>query len=84
MKTVLAEKPRIVQITDSDEIASIQRGGRFEIIGDQDQNGGWWAYSWSVDRWRRRQTIRKIKEAQAGPDADAPSEPDAFLQWLNS
>jgi hypothetical protein len=59
MKTILAEKPRMVQITDAAEIESIKRGGRLEINGQQAKDGTWWAYRYSVDRYRARQ--RKLQ-----------------------
>lgn len=52
-------KPRIVLITDPGEIASIQRGVTVQgtlqdIIGGQDKSGNWYAYSFSLERYRTR------------------------------
>ena len=54
MKTVPREKPRIVPVSDPDEIASIKRNGDWDIYGGRDGNGGYWAYAWSLERWRKR------------------------------
>jgi hypothetical protein len=52
-------KPVVVPITDAAEIASIERGMSddcrlTDIIGGQDANGNWWAYKFSVERFRQR------------------------------
>ena len=60
MKTVLAEKPRIVQITDLVEQAAVsQHEGWRGINGFRDLHGNWWAYSYSLQRYRARQ--RKLQ-----------------------
>jgi hypothetical protein len=45
------DKPRMVQVTDPAEIESIRRNGLDDIIGGE-VAGQWWAYKWSLDRWR--------------------------------
>ena len=47
-------KPRMVAVTDPVEIASIESNGWNDIIGGKDASG-YWAYSWSVQRWREHQ-----------------------------
>lgn len=51
----LREKPRFVRVTDPSEVAAIDRNGLADPIGGQDRLGTWWAYSWSLERWRERQ-----------------------------
>lgn len=62
MKTVLAEKPRIVPVTDPAEIAAIGLIGRMGINGFQDLNGNFWAYTYDVERWRKRRGNREGAE----------------------
>ena len=58
MKTLPKEKPRIVPVTDPDEIASLIRnmgsGATADIIGGWDKHGASWAYAHSLERWRKR------------------------------
>jgi hypothetical protein len=46
----------LVEVTDADEIASIQRNGLPDIIGGR-VDGRWMAYRWSVDRWRKSRPV---------------------------
>lgn len=52
-------KPRLVRLTDPIEIESARFNGPNDIIAAEYQ-GVWWAYSFSVERWRAR--------AQSSPD----------------
>jgi hypothetical protein len=58
MKTLPKEKPRIVPVTDPDEIASIQCNGAGDIYGGWEDDilhgRTYWAYAHSLERWRKR------------------------------
>lgn len=54
MKTTPSEKPRIAPVTDPAEIKSIKRGTYSEIQGWQNEDGKWWAHSYSLERYRAR------------------------------
>lgn len=41
-----------IQVTDPAEIASIRRNEREDIIGGWGGDG-WYAYRWSLERWRK-------------------------------
>ena len=49
-------KADLAEVTDADEIASIQRNGLADIIGGR-VDGRWMAYRWSVDRWRKSRPV---------------------------
>lgn len=48
-----AAKPRLVLVTDRDEIAAIERNGLTDPIGGK-VGESWWAYAWSLARYRAR------------------------------
>lgn len=48
----LREKPRFVRVTAPAEIAALERNLLDDPIGGQDASGQWWAYSWSLERYR--------------------------------
>lgn len=50
MKT--RQKPRFTRVSDRELIKSIKRNGVADVVGGKDNNGDWWAYSWSVERYR--------------------------------
>jgi hypothetical protein len=51
-------------VTDPLEIASIRRGGRMDIVGWRDAaDVYWYAYTWSLERYRERQ--RRAVKARA-------------------
>lgn len=64
-----ADKPRFVHVTNADEIAAIQRNLLDDPIGGQDASGQWWAYSWSLERYRA-QLARAAGSPGGSPDAD--------------
>ena len=47
-------KPKVMRVTDPAMIASIERNGHGDLIGWSDCSG-WWAYAFSVERWRSAQ-----------------------------
>ena len=47
------EKPRFVRVTDAAEIAAIRRNGLDDPIGGE-YGGQWFAYDWSIERYRQR------------------------------
>jgi hypothetical protein len=55
-------KPHMMRITDAKEIASIERNGLADIIGGKDASG-YWAYTWSIRRWRALQTSQRSNDA---------------------
>jgi NAD(P)-dependent dehydrogenase (short-subunit alcohol dehydrogenase family) len=57
VKTIQPRAP-IVQITDPAEIESIERNDWDDIIGAQIK-GAWYAYKFSVERFRRRSSHRE-------------------------
>ena len=46
-------KPRFQLVTDPDEIENIQRNGPTDIVGAC-ISGYYYAYSWSLERWRAK------------------------------
>lgn len=63
-----APKRRMLAVTDPAEIASIERGMSedcklTDIIGGSDANG-WWAYAFSVERFRKRVTASQLAKAE--------------------
>jgi hypothetical protein len=57
VKTILKNKPRVVPVTDPQEIASIERNGKGDILGGCttiEQLAAYWAYQFSLERWRKR------------------------------
>ena len=69
MKTILPEKPRMTPITDPAEIASLEHGQTADahladIIGVC-VAGCWWAYDWSVQRFR---AVRRAQNGEKDSD----------------
>lgn len=48
----LREKPRMVRVTEPAEIAALERNALPDPIGGKAPDGSWWAYSWSLERYR--------------------------------
>lgn len=64
MKTIPKDKPRIVPVTDPDEIRSIERNGKGDIIGGWEEARIWreyWAYAHSLERWRKSRERESLK-----------------------
>jgi hypothetical protein len=56
-------KPRMVPLTNSDEIASVQKNELYDIIGEV-RKGACWAYEWSVKRWRAERLTQNVPGSQ--------------------